>query len=359
MPPSTPRTLFGLIAILAVPLVRPAASPLALAWNRHRGARRAPAVQSTTALQSRRRGTAFRVLGTALALIALPVALVLAEAASSFIRNRTDGTTTISVQGREVLLYVPEGYDRARPAPLVISLHGGAASSAMQMNMSGWNRVADEQGFIVAYPSGAGFPRRWRTQHPGAGLAAEVRFISELIDTLEAAYDLDPARIYADGLSNGAGMAFVLSCTLSDRIAAVGMVAAAHFLPWSWCTDQHAVPVIAFHGTADRITPFHGGASWVAPGPLPDIPTWVAHWAQRNRCAPASVDSEATPDVTRHTYTGCADGADVVFYTVERGGHSWPGGEPVPEWLAGRTSRSIDATRQIWVFFRQHRLRGP
>ena len=54
------------------------------------------------------------------------------------------------------------------------------------------------------------------------GLTRDVRFISELIDTLEAAYNIDPARIYANGLSNGGGMAFVLSCTLSDRIAAVG-----------------------------------------------------------------------------------------------------------------------------------------
>ena len=81
----------------------------------------------------------------------------------------------------------------------------------------------------------------------------DVRFISELIDKLEAAYNIDPARIYANGFSNGGGMAFVLSCTLSDRIAAVGMVGAAQTLPWSWCTDHRPVPMIAFHGTADPI----------------------------------------------------------------------------------------------------------
>jgi polyhydroxybutyrate depolymerase len=178
-----------------------------------------------------------------------------------------------------------------------------------------------------------------------------------LIDTLTAAYNLDPSRIYADGLSNGGGMAFVLSCTLSDRIAAIGMVASAQFLPWSWCTDQRAVPMMAFHGTADRLTPYRGGQSWVARDvTFPDIPTWVAHWARRNRCAPTPVDSEVAPDVIRRSYAGCADHADVVLYTVEGGGHTWPGGEPLPEWLAGPTSRSIDATRQMWAFFREHPL---
>src|SRR3989475_7914632 len=89
----------------------------------------------------------------------------------------------------------------------------------------------------------------------------DVRFISALIDTLEAAYNIDPTRIYANGLSAGGGMAFVLSCTLSDRIAAVGLVAAAQPLDWSRCTDQRPVPVIAVHGDADPIRPDQGGPS--------------------------------------------------------------------------------------------------
>lgn len=45
---------------------------------------------------------------------------------------------------------------------------------------------------------------------------------------LETSYDIDRRRIYANGMSNGGGMTFVLSCTLSDRIAAVGPVSAEH-----------------------------------------------------------------------------------------------------------------------------------
>jgi polyhydroxybutyrate depolymerase len=61
-------------------------------------------------------------------------------------------------------------------------------------------------------------------------------------------------------------------------------------------------------------------------------------------------------DVTRLEYTNCADNAAVVLYTVRGGGHSWPGGKPLPEWLVGATSRSIDATGQMWAFFRAHSL---
>ncbi|MBI2571011.1 MAG: hypothetical protein HYV63_28735 [Candidatus Schekmanbacteria bacterium] len=350
-PRAIPRYLPALIAILAVPLARPAAAPLALAWNRHRGARREAAAASTTSVASTR-----RVIGTVLVLIGVPVALALVEAMSFSVLNRNNGTIVSSNREREYLLYVPRSYDPGTPAPLVISMHGGGTWPALHRSMSRWNRLADEHAFIVVYPSGTDFPRMWHTQQPGTRLTEDIRFISELIDTLEATYNIDPGRIYADGLSNGGGMAFVLSCTLSDRIAAVGMVASAQFLPWSWCPDPRPVPVIAFHGTADKLAPYRGGLSWVAPNLLPDMATWMANWARRNRCAPAPVDSEVAPGVVRRNYASCTDRADVVLYTVEGGGHSWPGGEPAPEWLCGPTSRSIDATRQMWSFFREHRL---
>ena len=280
---------------------------------------------------------------------------------SYYNRNRNNGAIVSSGEKREYLLYVPRSYDPTRKAPLVISLHGAGMWPASQMETSQWNRVADEQGFIVVYPSGLGGngPRIWRADR-GAGLGKDVRFISDLIDTLEAAYNIDPARIYANGLSNGGGMSFVLSCTLSDRIAAVGMVGAAHLLAWSWCTDPRAVPMISFHGTADGATPYHGGTSWVTPPSspkFPDIPTWTANWAGRNHCAPNPVDSLVALDVSRREYADCAEGAAVVLYTILGGGHTWPGGGPLPEWLVGTTTRSIDASREMWAFFRAHPLR--
>jgi len=298
------------------------------------------------------------VIGGVLVLIGLPVVLAVIEAVSFHVQNWNNGTIVSSDQKREYLLYVPKSYDHTKPTPLVISMHAAALWPAAQMETSQWNKVADEHGFIVVYPSGTGgaMHRIWHVDR-GAGLMRDVRFISELIDTLEAAYNIDSTRVYANGLSNGGGMAFVLSCTLSDRIAAVGMVAAAQLLPWSWCTDHRPVPMIEFHGTADRITPYDGGRTWVAPGPFPSIPTWTAHWARRNRCGTDAVESVVAADVTRLEYTNCAEDAAVVLYTVRGGGHTWPGGKPLPEWMVGSTSNGVDATSQMWAFFREHRLR--
>ncbi len=266
---------------------------------------------------------------------------------------------------RRIALSLPDteeaakSYDRAKPTPLVISIHGAAGWPAQQMNLSRWNGLAESQGFIVVYPSGSDVPKIWHVDR-GAGLTRDVTFIAALIDTLEAAYNIDPTRIYANGLSAGGGMAFVLSRTLSDRIAAVGLVAAAQPMDWSWCTDQRPVPVIAFHGAADPIVPYQGGPLGNPFNPVTvmfrAVRDWVAGWARRNRCGTKPVESGVAPDVTRIEYTRCAGDATVVLYTIQGGGHSWPGGKPLPQWWVGPTSRSIDATSQMWRFFREHQL---
>jgi polyhydroxybutyrate depolymerase len=288
------------------------------------------------------------VIRAVLVLIGLPIVLALLAFgffySVFYFPNWTSATTdTIISSGekREYLLYVPKSYDRTKPTPLVISLHTSMSWPSSSMAISQWNLVADENGFMVVYPEGTGFgPKSWEmTGSETPSRMPDVIFISELIDKLEASYNIDKTRIYANGMSNGGGMAFVLSCTLSDRIAAVGMISAGLDPGWSWCTDHRPVPVIAFHGTADPICPYNGGWSKLAGGTFPSVP--------------------GAEDVTRLQlqYTDCADDAGVVLYTVKGEGHQWPGGKRVAaEWMIGRYSRSIDATRQMWAFFREHQL---
>jgi len=289
----------------------------------------------------------------ALAFVVLPILLGSIAVAATRLLDRTNGSIDSSGRTRRFLVHVPPSYDRTKPMPLVISMHGAGGWPRQQQNLTRWSRLADAQGFIVVYPAGSGFPRIWHLSED-VGLKRDVQFISAMIDTLERAYNIDSTRIYANGFSNGGGMAFVLSCTLSSRIAAIGLVAAAETLPWSWCTNDPPMPMIAFHGTADPIVPYKGGHSPVTPETFPDVQAWVSGWAKRNQCAPAPTDTAVAPDVTRRTYTDCADSANVVLYTARDGGHTWPGGKPLPRILLGATTREIDATREMWTFFRAH-----
>lgn len=295
------------------------------------------------------------VIWTAAALIGLPALVVVGAAASIGFLDRASGTIGVGADSREYLLHVPASYDPASPAPLVISMHGAAVWPAHQMHTTGWNRLAEEHGFIVVYPSGTGMPKIWHAQ-PSGDPMRDVKFIAALIDTIQSVYSIDSTRIYANGLSNGGAMAFVLSCALADRIAAVGTVAAAQALPFTWCADPRPMPAIFFHGTADRIVPYSGGSSWASPRPFPGVLTWTGEWARRNKCNETPVETQVATDVTRLQYSGCANDAEVVLYTIQGGGHSWPGGRPMPKWVAGATSMQIDATSEMWAFFREHPL---
>jgi polyhydroxybutyrate depolymerase len=304
------------------------------------------------------------IIGALLVVIGLPVAFILTAFACFSIMDKTNGTIVSSGVTRRYLLYVPKTYHRSRPTPLVISMHPGATWPAVEMQISRWNELAEQHGFIVVYPAGRGAFLGGFSPGPHvfptgpSSLGQEVRFISDLIDKLEAEYNIDPNRIYANGMSNGGGMAFALSCKLSDRIAAVGVVAGALALSWDRCGDSKPVPTVAFHGTADKFALYQGGSSPIAPGTFPNIQDWTAHVAQRNQCKGDPSDTRITANVRRLAYTNCAENADVILYTVEGGGHTWPGGKHLAEWIAGRTTEDVNASRVMWEFFVQH-PRGP
>jgi polyhydroxybutyrate depolymerase len=271
--------------------------------------------------------------------------------------RRRGGTLISSGEQRRYLLYVPKSYDPSVATPLVISLHGFAEWPGHQRDISHWNDVADEAGFIVAYPAGTGNPLRWRTfgaPTTEGGRERDVAFISDLIDALSARYAIDPTRIYANGLSNGGGMAFVLSCDLSERIAAFGSVSGLYALPWDSCHPSRRVPAIIFHGTADPIVPYEGGPSRASDLPFPSVTRWVETLARRNGCQGEPEALPANGEVVGVAYAGCD--ADVVFYTIDGGGHAWPGGGSMPSIIVGHTTEDIDATRIMWEFFYQHPL---
>lgn len=269
----------------------------------------------------------------------------------------------IEVDGlrREYLVYVPPSYDPTAPAPLIISIHGLASWPENQMFISQWNVLADERGLIVAYPAGTGSIRRWnagRTTNPGES-QKEVHFISALIDRLAQEYQLDPARIYVNGLSNGGGMAYLLACSLADRIAAIGSVAGAYLYSPADCQPARPVPLIAFHGTADPIVPYAGGPTFPFQFEFPSVAEWMSAWAERNGCTSLPTELPAVGEVSGVRYTGCTENAEVIFYTVHGGGHTWPGGGYLPKIITGSQNNDIDATALMWEFFTRHPLADP
>lgn len=301
--------------------------------------------------------TARFILYALAGIFGLAVLIVLIGALAFAIVNRTNGKIVSSGETRRYLLHVPQNIDLSQPVPLVVTIHGFAQWPANQANVSQWNQIADREGFIVVYPSGTGFPKRWLAfPQQSKASSKDVVFISDLINTLSTQYNIDPSSIYVNGLSNGGGMTFLLGCVLADRIAATGSVGGAFILPMEECAPSRPVPLIAFHGTADPIVPFHGGPSRGFDLPFPDIPQWMNTRAALNGCSPTPDPLPVLGEVSGVRYTGCLEGAEVVFYTIDGGGHTWPGGNPLPKWITGHTTQDVSASEMMWEFFQRYTL---
>jgi polyhydroxybutyrate depolymerase len=267
----------------------------------------------------------------------------------------TSHTLTSGGIERTYIAFVPEGYDPAVPTPVVISLHGYTSSALQQQLYTGWDDIAERETFLAVYPQGVGSPTRWHAYERRAWFVTtepvdDVQFISDLLDQLEGDYCVDAARVYANGLSNGGGMAHRLACDLGERIAAIGTVAGA-FIVDDPCDPARPMPVMAFHGTDDAIAPYAGA------NVLMGAPDWVSAWAQRLNCDAEPVELEAQGEVSGVEYTGCDDDVPVIFYTINGGGHTWPGALPVAR--LGATTQDISASEALWEFFADHPLPMP
>jgi len=306
------------------------------------------------------KSTTKKILVTLLVIfIGFPVVLFLTASAAFWMMDKTNGTIISSGVTRRYILYVPKSYDGSKATPLVISIHPAATWPAVEMAISRWNELAERYRFIVVYPAGRGVLFGGYGFGPGVwpGDPEDVKFISDLIDKLQREYNVDPNRIYANGMSNGGDMAIVLSCQLPDGIAAVGSVAGAYPQSEEFCPNSKPVPVVIFHGTADKLAPYQGGKSPIAPFPFANVQELTARLAQRNKCIGSPVDSRIAPVVHRLAYANCAENADVVLYTIEGGGHFWPGGKHMAEWVAGQTIDEFGATKVMWDFFVEHPLK--
>lgn len=272
-------------------------------------------------------------------------------------------TVTASLESggltRTYRLHVPAGASN-ETLPLVIALNGRGGTGQQLSGLTKFDALADREGFIVVYPDG--YEKSWADGRGGTpadkASVDDVAFISSLIDRLSSQFKIDPARVYAFGISNGGHMSQRLACELSGRIVAVGVVAATMGQKLAQaCKPGRPVSMLLMHGTADPLSPYNGGDEG-ARGVVISAEAAVGKWAGLNACNPKPTVT-ALPDlandgtrVNRWVYGGCAGGSEVTLYQIENGGHTWPSGpEYLPERIIGKVSRDLDGSAVIWSFF--------
>ena len=264
---------------------------------------------------------------------------------------------------RSYLLHRPSSLPVDRSLPLLLVFHGAGGQGAGMARHTGLAGLGVQRGYAVVHPDG--IDRRWNDGRGNSGAQDDVGFIRALLDSLGWELPVDARRIYAAGISNGAGFAYRLACDLPGVFAGIAAVAGAPAAALEErCAATRPVSVVAFQGTRDPLMPYQGGNVAVRRGRVLSAPRSAALFAEVNGCAPEpTVTTEpdtATDGTTIHrsAYTGCGDGREVVLYTIEGGGHTWPGGPPVGR-RVGRVTQDIDASRVMLDFFDRYPNHEP
>jgi len=269
------------------------------------------------------------------------------------------GTLRSGGMDRTYTLHVPPG----DPVGLVLSLHGGGGSGIGQRGLTDFDSVADAHRLLVAYPDG--YDKSWADGR-GASPADrhhvdDVGFLVALAGKLRDDYDVAPGHVFVTGMSNGGFMSNRLACDRADVFAAIAAVAGSLGVGVA-CNPSRPVSVWEAHGTADPLVPFNGGKVRGRGGLSHSISaaSLVDKWRSVDACQ-GDPPGEALPDVgdgttvQRFAYAGCAASTEVVFYRIDNGGHTWPGGKQyLPKAVIGRTTRTLDGSEAIAQFFLAH-----
>jgi polyhydroxybutyrate depolymerase len=276
-------------------------------------------------------------------------------------------TVQLSVDSRDrtFLLYRPSGVLDAANMPLMFLIHGGKGTPQNMVDLADFRKIANREKVVLIYP--AGVEKSWNDGRPTVANQMgvdDVNFFSKMIDYAVENLPVDSKRVYAAGISNGGFMAARLGCELSEKMVATAAVAASVSQGVSQaCRLSAPVAALVIQGTDDPIVPFDGGT--VSPGAgglVLSHAEVLLRWVSLNGCSSTPVVMNL-PDIANDGTTiaesrfrGCTNGTEVVGYTVQNGGHTWPQGRVnVSPFIIGKTSQDMNANDVIWTFVSRFR----
>lgn len=279
----------------------------------------------------------------------------------------TAGDYTFSLQHqnqtRQYMVHIPKSYQPSQAAPLVLSLHGGGGNMQYQANDDYYQLISksEQAGFVAVFPNGYSRFRNGKLATWNAGICCgkardqqidDVGFIKAVVADIKTKANINPKRIYANGMSNGGMMAYRLACELSDTFSAIASVTGTDGT--QQCTPSKPVSILHIHALDDDRVLFNGG-SGVSSNTHADfvsVPNTIKKWVNLNACNTSPQRVLEVKGAYCDVYTHCNNNTQVKLCVTETGGHSWPGGKSVRA-KKPASSKAINATDLIWEFYHQ------
>ncbi len=272
---------------------------------------------------------------------------------------------------RTYLLHLPETGTLIYNLPLVIVLHGHGGTGKQIMKESEFNKLSDKDRFIVAYPDG--LHKAWndgRNNKEKGKMGNDIKFISQLINTIQKQYYIDTNRVFATGISNGGFFSFYLAYKLSKKFLAIAPVCANIIknLKYKYNPNE-PVSLMLINGTEDPLVKYYGGKIGFkfgkSRGTSISTNETISIFIKNNKCS-EKPKTEEIPDkteddecyATKYIYSDGVKNTEVVLIKITNGGHTWPGGSQyLPKILIGNTCKDFKGAEVIWNFFKSRKIR--
>lgn len=302
--------------------------------------------------------------------------------------HTTSGTVNSNGTEYRYLLYTPSSVRPARPAPLLVMVHGCQTTAEQAMRSTLYNQLAERERFVVLYPDVDALGRLlpgpasqcWKFPYPLAWMRdqSDAGAIADMTRAVMAKRAIDTERVYVVGVSAGGLMAAIEAAAYPDLFAAVGIVASSAYIDWPCFVTGVGIPValsaqLAFTqmGPRARVVPIiaiGSDADQAFPAACTDkaleqglrTNNLVLGGRQHGPIAltPAAVRERRRPG--GHAYTvssyrdpdGCLIGRRWIIHGMP---HAWPGGTTDPDYAGFTDPRAPSGAEGTWAFFKRFR----
>jgi poly(3-hydroxybutyrate) depolymerase len=179
----------------------------------------------------------------------LAMFLFLTASVVTFAKGKVTKETVISGnKKRTYYLFIPDSISSARPAPLIVLLHGSNRDGMSLVDK--WKDIADKERIVLAGPNSIN-SSGWGMPEDGP------EFLYDLVESLRAKYPINQLRLYLFGHSAGASFALEISLMESEYFAATAVHAGALPAEAYSFTDysKRKIPLAIFVGDKDESFP--------------------------------------------------------------------------------------------------------
>lgn len=283
------------------------------------------------------------------------------------IAHLPQGTRQVTIDvDKQKVLYIRPVRNPTVPAPALLLLPYQGGTPAAMAALTRAARLAADYGAWIILPSIPG-GAQWEDDNPlaiGASSTHDIDYLKDVLNASAFSGMIDPGRVYIAGYSNSGFMAERFVCQSHVPIAGLALIAATDrgAIEQQGCTPAMPLREVGFNGTKDPYVRYEGidGSTTYANYVLYSAKSTEKIWLSREACNTAATTESTLPvrhddgtTVTLSANHQCARNTAVALYTINGGGHTWPG-NPYGKYDAfylGKTTQNLDATLALWTFF--------